>query len=574
MKKFIFFLYSLLFSSIVYANYKAFVGATLINTNGDKPLKDAIVLVKDSIIVSVGDKIQGKIPEGTEIINVKGKYIIPGLFDTHIHFFQSGGLYTRPDGLDLRHRRPYEEVELKWIRDNIDDMFRRYMRCGVTSIIDLGGPWWNFDIREKSKKSKFYPNTYCTGPLIASYQPPQLNVADPPIIKVNTIDEALDLVNREAKKGADFIKVWYVVSKTDAIGLEEFFPILEAIVKESHKLGLKVWVHATELKTAKKALLAGADVLVHMIVDEKVDDEFINLAKKTKVIVIPTMWVFSSYAAVYSKQLDLLTIEHLFGNPEVISSLYDMYELAYEELGERQKKLQIEKKPIRPSEILLYNTKTLFDNGIILAAGTDAGNVGVVHGASIFHEFLYMKEAGLTEMDILKSATINASTLLDLNSKYGTVEKNKIADFIVLNSNPLDNILNISDIYKVVRNGNVLSPEEIITVDSKALAQIQLNAYNEKDIEAFLSVYAADVEVYNFPNELLFKGIDEMRKVYTSFFNSAPNLHCKLLNRIASDNYVIDREYITGHPKYLELYATAIYEIESNKIKRIWFIKE
>jgi imidazolonepropionase-like amidohydrolase len=556
-------------------NYTVLIGGTVIDVKAGKNIENSIVILKDSTILGVfgpKDK-QISIPTESKKIDVTGKYIIPGLCDAHIHFFQSGGLYTRPDAIDLRHRVPYKEVELKWIRDNITDLFRRYIRCGTTSIIDLGGPYWNFDIIRQSKEATIAPRAYCSGPLIASYQPDALTTDDPPIIKVTTIDAALKLVREQAKAGTDFIKVWYVVSRKNAMELMEFYPILQEIVKESHKLGLKVWVHATELETARKSIEAGADVLVHMVTDKNIDDDFIKKAKKNNIIIIPTLWVFNSYNAVFTKQLNLMKEEQLMGNPKVIGSLYDMYELKDDELGDRQKNLLKEMKPIEPLPATLYNTKKLQDAGLTIAAGTDAGNIGVIHGPSLFHEFEYMKMAGLSELEILRDATLNAAKLLGIENKLGTIENGKLADLVVLNSNPLEKISNTSDIFMVFKNGEGFKPDEIIQNTPQDLAQIQLNAYNAKDIESFLAVYSNDVEVYEFPDKLLYKGIEKMRETYQPFFKSSPELHCKLVNRIVNGNYVIDQELITGNPRKPEINATAMYEVDGGLIKKIWFLK-
>ena len=180
-KIFIFLLLSAVLSS---QNYKAVVHGTLLNTKDKKVVENSVVVIKDNLIEAVGVFGKVQIPPNAEIIDATGKFLIPGLIDGHIHFFQSGGLYTRPDGLDLRQRVPYKEKELKWIRDNFDDVFRRYIACGVTSVVDLGGPMWNFDIKEKAKNSEVAPNIFICGPLIASYQPDALTTDDPPIIKV------------------------------------------------------------------------------------------------------------------------------------------------------------------------------------------------------------------------------------------------------------------------------------------------------------------------------------------------------------------------------------------------------
>lgn len=552
-------------------NYVALSGATIINTHDNSVIENGVVLLKDSVIVSAGAKIKGKLPENTKIVNVQGKYIIPGLVDGHIHFFQSGGLYTRPDGLDLRHRVPYQE-HIDWIKANIDDVFRRYMRCGVTSVIDMGGPFWNFDVRDKSKTAAIAPRTYVAGPLIASYQPPQLTTDDLPIRRVETIGEALELVDKQVEMGTDFIKVWYVVSKGNAAGLNDFYPIYEKIVEKSHDNGLPVWVHATELETARKAVEGGCDVLAHIVTDKEVDEAFLKLCKERGVMVIPTLWVFSSYAAVYSKQLQLTKEELLWGNPKTVGTFFDMWELSYDELGERQRKLQIEKKPIVIDPILLKNLKKMHDYGITIAAGTDAGNVGVIHGASMFREIKLMTKAGLTPQEAISCATLNGAKLLGFEDKLGSIESGKLADLVVLNSNPLENIENLSDIELVVKNGEIFNADDIIENSPADLAQIQLNAYNNRNIDAFVEVYSPDVEVYMFPDSLRYKGRDKMREVYSKFFLTAPDLHCKLVDRISNNNFIVDREYVTGITGRDPINAVAIYEIKDGYIQKVWFL--
>lgn len=103
------------------------------------------------------------------------------------------------------------------------------------------------------------------------------------------------------------------------------------------------------------------------------------------------------------------------------------------------------------------------------------------------------------------------------------------------------------------------------------LAQQQLEAYNARDIEAFLIPYAEDVEAYNFPDKLLFKGKEAMRKSYAQIFKEVTNLHCEVKSRMVQGNIVIDKENIQfGN---ITINAIAIYHIENNKIKKIYFIR-
>ncbi|MFH1130096.1 MAG: amidohydrolase family protein [Pseudomonadota bacterium] len=560
------------------SRYKAIVDATLIHT--DPPVgstkqstNNMTILIDGSRIAKVGPVGTIDIPKDADVIHAKGKFVIPGLVDSHIHFFQSGGLYTRPDGLDLRKRVPYDQ-EIKWILENMGDLFRRYIRCGITAVVDMGGPFWNFDVREQSQKTKIAPRVFVAGPLIASYQPAALDSADLPIIKVHSKEQALELVRKQIERKTDLIKIWYVVSKKDSLGLNEFFPIVQAVAKETHKHNLPLFVHATELETAKKAVEAGADVLVHSVVDHEVDESFLAQVKKNNTALIPTLWVFNSYAAVYTKQLKLMRVEHLLGNPKIIGSLFDMHDISPDELGERQKKLLAENKPIEPNEIILKNLRLMHDYGIIIATGTDAGNVGVLHGPSLFHDFALMSQAGLTNHQILVSATFNAAKLLRKENEFGSIQKGKLADIVLLNSDPLTDIQNTSDIHLVIKDGNAFFPEDVIQNSPSDLAQIQLNAYNARDIDSFLAVYSPEVEVYDFPTKLLYKGRSQMREKYNQYFAKATKLHARLVNRIAHGPYVIDREsVVTGIPGRENIEAVALYEVNDGLIQKVWFMR-
>ncbi|MGH8521633.1 MAG: amidohydrolase family protein, partial [Gammaproteobacteria bacterium] len=127
--------------------YQAFVGATLIDGTGRASRPDATVLIENEHISAVGNTSALTIPKNAKIFDVSGKWIVPGLIDAHVHFFQSGGLYTRPDVIDLRAVRPYEK-EIAGIREQLPATLARYLASGVTSVVDMGGPNWTFEVRE------------------------------------------------------------------------------------------------------------------------------------------------------------------------------------------------------------------------------------------------------------------------------------------------------------------------------------------------------------------------------------------------------------------------------------------
>ncbi|NHM31208.1 SnoaL-like domain-containing protein [Bacillus sp. C11] len=105
------------------------------------------------------------------------------------------------------------------------------------------------------------------------------------------------------------------------------------------------------------------------------------------------------------------------------------------------------------------------------------------------------------------------------------------------------------------------------------LAQKQLDAYNAQNLEEFLSVYSEDVQIMEFPsNRVTTNGLKEMRERYGRLFKENPNNHAELLARIVKENHVIDHEYVTGRANGKEAKAVAIYEIQGDKIAKVWFL--
>src|SRR6266853_808134 len=388
----------------------ALVGGTIINPADGKMTRNATVFINEGRITQIATNMVMKFSGRT--IDCFGKFILPGYIDPHVHFFQSADLFTRPDGTDLNAVRPYKD-EVAWIKSHLDDVFARYIRCGITSVVDVGGPMWNFEVRKKANATAKAPRVAVAGPLISSVSREKLDLGDPPIVKIDTPDQARDFVRKLAEQKPDLVKIWYIVDKDHPV--DSFRPIVRRTTEESHAHKIRVAVHATELETARAAVEEGADVLVHSVIDEPVDDTFVKLLKDHKTILCPTLVVFERYGRTFSHQLNLTPEEKAWGNPEVIATL-DVTKISPDKLPDRIKSALA--KPdealdrIRKTyEVALPNLKKLEDVGITIAAGTDAGNIGTIHGPALFREFQLMKEAGLTPMQILQCATANAAQL-------------------------------------------------------------------------------------------------------------------------------------------------------------------
>ncbi|HXY60271.1 MAG TPA: amidohydrolase family protein [Chthoniobacterales bacterium] len=447
----------ILLASVIptHAEKISLIGGTVINPADGKVMPNATVVIDGNRIERVSMGKQDAATLGKQVPFV-GKFILPGYIDTHVHFFQSADLFTRPDGADFNSVRPYKD-EVAWIKSHLDDVFARYLRCGITGVVDDGGPMWNFEVRKKANATAKAPRVAVAGPLISSVSREKLDLGDPPIVKIDTPDQAREFVRKLVEQKPDFIKIWYIVDKDHPA--DSFRPIARATIEESHAHKVRVMVHATELETARAAVEEGADVLVHSVIDKPVDDTFVKLLKDHHTILCPTLVVFERYGRVFSHQLNLTPEEQQWGNPEVIASL-DVTKIPGDKLPDRVKQALADPKAAmdrinKVYEVALPNLKKLEDAGVTIAAGTDAGNIGTIHGPALFREFQLMKEAGLTNMQILQCATANAAKLFggETGAHIGKVDDGYFADLVILNSNPVDDIAHASDIETVIKNG-------------------------------------------------------------------------------------------------------------------------
>ncbi len=542
--------------------------ANIIDVSTGKLIKGQDIRVKDGIIAEIGPSLKKQDTE--ELIEAKGKYVIPGLVDAHIHMFQSGSLYARPDIIDLTEIRPYVDERLRTYQ-MAEDMLNRYTSIGITSVIDLGGPIYQFDLRDSLNKKVNSSTVFTTGPLISSYLPKELMVNYPPIIKVDSIASALEIVQQQHELGADFIKIWYIaLTPQDAI---DFYPIVEAVCKESKRLGLPVAIHATTLATAKFALKAGAKFLAHSVKDVEVDDEFLDLLKKAKAIYCPTLQVSKQYDNVILDEFTFTDYDFAIANPTVLQTLMDVRFIENnEDLNYyTERRSAIHELNRKQDSIQSANMEKLIVAGLPIALGTDAGNVGSFHASSFYKELELFKQAGMSEIELLKSMTIYPAIAINKHDQIGTISRNRRADLLVLNANPLEEIAAVKDIHTIIKGGEKVDASSLIETTAESIVQQQMNGYNGHSLEAFLSPYAEDVRMYDFPDKLTIEGKDQMRQEY-QFVNDIKDLHSQLKNRIVKGDTIIDYLDVTVDKEKPTIQVIAIYKIRNQKIQEVYFI--
>lgn len=427
----------------------AIQGATIITGTGSASIRNGMIVIDGTRIRDVGPRNDVQVPKNAQVIDGRGKWIIPGLIDAHVHFSQSGGLYTRPDAVDLRKWRPYEQ-EMAWIKQRLTYTFTRYIASGITGVVDCGGPMWNFEVRDIAARTARAPRVAVAGPLIGTILPPTTLASDPDIVKPDSPMEARELVRKQIPYKPDLIKLWWI--RTPGDNLNRQAEIMSAAIDESKSHGIRVAVHATELETAKAALRAGADILVHSVDDELVDNQFINMLKSRDIIYMTTLWVENGYRMVFNQQVSLNEFEQKVGDPEVIATWSDLAKIPKNEIPGGIP--DIPPPPKRP--IAYQNLSVLAAAGVRIVGATDAGNIGTLHGPALHREFELMSDAGMRPMDIIVSATKNAAAVMGRQAEIGTLEKGKFADLVILDADPLADIKNTRKISKVMKAGEFL----------------------------------------------------------------------------------------------------------------------
>ena len=507
-----------------------FVRGSILRPEGTT-LEDGVVVIGQNRIARVAPAREVNIPSGAAVLGGANSWVIPGLIDAHVHFFQSGGLYTRPDAIDLRSRVPYAQ-ELERVRSTLPETFRRYLRAGITSVVDFGGPLWNFEVRTLAQQSALAPRVVVAGPLLASVARPKLDLGDPPIVQVTDPEKARAIARALAAHRPDFIKLWWIVPAGGKP--EDWLPVGRAAIEEAHGAGLRVAVHVTELNTARTAVLAGANVLVHSVVNAEVDPEFVRLLAERKVPLVTTLAVFGGYAAVLSRQFRPTAADMQLASPEVVGTVLDPFESPENRY------------PPGLSSEARRNVRRLWDGGAIVAAGSDAGNIGTFHGSGLHHELELLVESGLTPAEALVAATVNAARVMG-RPDLGSIAPGQTADLVVLDANPLLDIRNARRITLVIKDGVAHRPEEILRPTAADVVQAQLNAYNARDVEAFLSTYADDAVVKFASSGTVLTGKAALRERYGGLFSRYPKNHARIAERrTEGETVVIDHEIITG----------------------------
>ena len=415
-----------------------FDGAQIWDGTGTPAVQDAVLVIKGDHIEAVGPRGTVTVPQDARTIDAKGKTLIPGLINMHGHVGMTKGL---------------KQSKENYSKENILAQLKQYARYGVTTVMSLGTDFEAmFDVRGAAKADESPRATVFTaGRGFTGKQgyPAVLpgNVGIP--VEVDTVDEVKAHIQELARQKVDMVKIWV----DDHWGhYKKIRPELyKAIIDEAHRQNLRVMAHLFYLVDAKGLVDAGLDGMAHSVRDREVDAALIKMLKEKRTFAVPTLTREES-TFVYAEPPAFLDDPFFsrWADPEVITTLKDPA------WGKKVKADPDFSKYPGQLRIGQKNLKKLFDAGVKIAFGTDTGPPARFQGYFEHRELELMVQAGLTPAQALQTATLNAAECLKIEQDYGSLEAGKRADLVLLDADPLEDILNTRKINQVWIGGRAV----------------------------------------------------------------------------------------------------------------------
>lgn len=405
-----------------YAQSLLVKNVTLIDGTGAAAKPGMSVLISDGTFAAITSDDLSNGP-GIPVVDGTGKFLMPGIIDSHIHL--PGGR-TGPGNRQMKIDMP---TAMKSVA--------AYLYAGVTAFYDSGNnAEFIYKMREDERAGRILsPRIYATVSLIA---PPEGHGCCAGGTVVNNYEDGVKKLDILFAMKPDLLKFTRERRGMGPVGRN--IPLLEQdlmnkLVAYAHANGIRTTVHVSEVELAREAMAAGADAFAHTVYLDNANLDFAKEIADQGIILSTTMTRIEADTSFLDDPLFVATIpeetrteiresERFNGSPYTgwLSSL-------------------------RPA--IMKNIKTLYDAGVVLAAGTDRSLGPFPH-----QEMKVIAESGVPPLDVIRMGTLNAAAYIGVEDEIGSIEVGKLADMLLLNSDPSQDISNTTDIYAVYKGGD------------------------------------------------------------------------------------------------------------------------
>lgn len=379
--------------------------------DGEKVWQRATVRLHDGKIEAIGD--DRTIPEGADVVEGKGRTLLPGLIDSHVHVWAG----ARKDAL----------------------------RFGVTTELDMFSDHHQLAAARQQRESLAatdQADLWSAGTLatVPGGHGTEYGMQIPTLTRP---EEAAAWVAARKLEGSDYIKIvredlHVFTGKADIPSLDA--PTAAALVKAAHAQGLKAMMHVSAIGPARESLRDGADGLVHVFQDAIADADFVAMARDRHAFIVPTLVVIAGFSGEHSTLAD---------DPRIAPFLTP---------GQKQS-LSARLAVGRSDPVLIANAREsvrrLHAAGVTLLAGTDAPNPNTAHGASLHEELAQLVRAGLSPVDALIAATSAPARQFGLRDR-GRIATGLRADLVLVDGDPTTDVTASRAIVTIWKNGHVV----------------------------------------------------------------------------------------------------------------------
>lgn len=410
---------------------------TLIDGTGRPAKPDACVVLQADRIAKVGSC---PVP-ATKHMDGRGKFLIPGMMDVHIHL--RGGRGADGDRTGIR-------------------ALQSYIYCGITTVLDLGNnPEYIFRLRDLERSGRIVSPRLLAAGGIVTY--PGSHGSGPDATLVDSWPQAIPKLDAAIARHPDMLKLTYEEHGWAFRPMITLLPVdlMAHIIQYYNDHGIRSTAHISSEIRAREAIFAGVDTLAHPIIQGVESDDFVRLMRAKLIPEATTLTIGDNYTrlAEHPEFLDQPLYRETM-EPEEIRSLKTIGSVQMKE--NRQGWWM---KVMTPAG--QENVKKVDTAGGIIALGTDQSS-----GPAAHRELELIVGGGVPPLNAIRIATLNAARFLGRERDLGSIEEGKLADLVLLDANPLDDINNAKRINTVIKNGEVIDRSKLdLPVNRKANAQ-------------------------------------------------------------------------------------------------------